>query len=384
MATEARAHREVDFKRPVEALLGLPFDAIGLDAAVEHLRRCARERRPCFVSTPNVNFVVAAQTDAAFRDSVLRSDLSLIDGMPLVWIARLLGLPLRERVAGADLFARLRRHPGEPLKVFFFGGAPGVAERAGAALEAEGGGLRCVGHAAPGFGSVEDMSSRALIERINASGADFVVVALGARKGQAWIERNRPRLSAPIVSHLGAVVNFVAGEVRRAPRWLQRLGLEWLWRIGAEPALWRRYAADGRVLARLIMTRVLPQLLALRRRSAPAGATLQHQQGAAGHQLVLQGTWRAADAAPLRRAFAEVASSRLALQIDLREVTHLDPAVVALLGLLWARRVEGGLGWRLGELPPPVLRCLRLCCADYLIPEVAPDRLATMAGAAPC
>jgi len=207
----------LDLGRPVEALLGLPFDALSLDEAVAEVRRCARERRPCFLSTPNVNFAVAAQDDQAFRASVLHSDLSLADGMPIVWAARLLGSRLPERVSGSDLFARLQREPGEPLKVYFFGGPDGVAERAAAALDTRGGGLRCVGFDSPGFGSVEAMSGEERIARINGSGADFLVVSLGARKGQAWIERNRARLAPPVISHLGAVVNFVAGELRRSP-----------------------------------------------------------------------------------------------------------------------------------------------------------------------
>ncbi len=375
----AHGRCEADFDRPVHAMFGLPFDAIGLEAAVEHLRRCAEQRRPCFVSTPNVNFAVAAQTDPVFRDSVLRSDLSLIDGMPLVWVARLLGLPLRERVAGSDLFERLRRCEGEPLKVYFFGGQPGIAERAGAVLNAEGGGLRCVGHTSPGFGSVEQMSTDAQIEHINASGADFLVVALGAKKGQAWIEHNRGRLVAPLISHLGAVVNFVAGDVHRAPRGLQRVGLEWLWRIKAEPALWRRYARDGWALARLLMTRVLPYAYTVRRRSPAAwelaDAAVEHQGTATCDRLVLRGAWNASNAQALRPAFARAAAGVRPLEIDLSAVKYLDAAVVALLSLLWVRCASGAQGWRLlGEMQPQVRSVLRLSCAEYLIPSVAPTR----------
>ncbi|WP_312028340.1 WecB/TagA/CpsF family glycosyltransferase [Aquabacterium sp. J223] len=236
-------------------LLGLPFHPIDLPGAMAAVRRAARQRQRLFISTPNVNFAVAAAAQPAFRDSVLRSDLSLADGMPLVWLARRLGLPITQRVAGSDLFAALRRPPADgtpPLKVYFFGGPPGVAAQAGERLNAERGGLVCVGHASPGFGSVEAMSAPELIDDINRSGADFLVVALGAQKGQAWILHNLPRLKPPVVSHLGAVVNFVAGAVRRAPPWMQRTGLEWLWRIREEPGLVKRYAGDGLALARLV------------------------------------------------------------------------------------------------------------------------------------
>src|SRR5690606_13363441 len=117
------------------------------------------------------------------------------DGMPLVWIARLLGLPIRERVAGSTLFEALRhgearRTSAGLLSVYFFGGPDGVAERADEKLNASTSWLRCVGYRSPGFASIEEMSDAETIDAINASNADFIVVALGAKKGQTWIERN--------------------------------------------------------------------------------------------------------------------------------------------------------------------------------------------------
>lgn len=257
-----------DFDRDVWCLLGVPLDAIGMSGALERVRRAARERRRLFLSTPNLNFLVTALRDPAFRGSLLRSDLNVADGMPVLWMAKLLGIPIAERVAGSDLFDRLRDGDGgRPLRVFFFGGAEGVAEAACRQINARPGALVCVGHEYPGVGPVEALSRDEFLDRINRSGADFLVVALGARKGQAWIERNLPRLDVPVVSHLGAVINFVAGNVRRAPAWMRRCGLEWLWRIGEEPALWRRYALDGAALVELLLGRLIPLALELRLRS---------------------------------------------------------------------------------------------------------------------
>lgn len=233
-------------------LLGIDFDVIGLDETVARVRRAAALRQSLFLSTANVNFAVLASQDAAFRRSLDTSDLCVPDGMPIVWIARMMGLPLRERVAGADIFDALRCSPGKPLRIYFFGGAPGTARRAAEVINAEKKGLLCVGYESPGYGDIESMSSSDLINRINAAEAEFVVVSLGAQKGQAWILRNRERLSAPVVSHLGAVVNFVAGDVLRAPCWIQRAGLEWAWRIRQEPHLAKRYARDGFALLRLL------------------------------------------------------------------------------------------------------------------------------------
>lgn len=369
-----------DFGRQVFCLFGLPFDAVGMDEAVRTLRQAARRRTRCFLSTPNLNFVRTAQTDAAFRDSVLNSDLSVADGMPLVWAARLLRIPLHERVAGSALFERLREIEGRPIEVFFFGAPDGVAERAGLRLNASPSGLHCAGFDSPGFGTVEDMSGAERIARINASGAEFVVVSLGARKGQAWIERNRDRLQAPLISHLGAVVNFVAGNVTRAPRWMQRSGLEWLWRVKEEPALWRRYAADAAALASLLVTQLLPYALHMRLR-APTPAQLAAAKVLVGREaqgltLELRGAWAEANATALRAALTRLASDDAAVDVDLGAVTYIDAAVVALLALLRAHCVRRDLGFRIRSMSPSVRRVFRLCGASYaletaLVPSAA-------------
>lgn len=244
--------------RRVVNLFGLPFDALTLAQTVATIRQACAMRRRLFLSTANVNFVVHAQRDPAFRQSLLDSDLCVADGAPIVWISRLLGRPLPERVAGADVFEALRRGVGNaPVSVYFFGGPPGIAERACAVLAREQGGVRCVGFECPGFGDIASMSRPETIERINAAAPDFVVVALGAVKGQAWIQANRNRLEAPLLCHLGAVVNFVAGTVERAPPWVARSGLEWLWRVFQEPALARRYLGDFFALLRLLVIELL-------------------------------------------------------------------------------------------------------------------------------
>src|SRR4051812_14302154 len=119
-----------DFSRDVYCLLGMPVDAVDLAGAEQRIRSAAERRSPCFLSTPNVNFLVTCQSDDAFRDTLLDSDLSVADGMPLVWLGRLVGIPLRERVAGSSLFEALRHGPGKRLSVFFFGGDEAAGEAA--------------------------------------------------------------------------------------------------------------------------------------------------------------------------------------------------------------------------------------------------------------
>ncbi len=180
-------------------------------------------------------------------------------------MARLLQIPLPERVAGSNLMEVLfAEKNGSPIRVYFFGGEPGTGERACQVINQANAGLRAVGHYCPGFGAIEAMSSDDIIDEINRHEIDFLIVALGARKGQAWIEKNRHRLKAPAISHLGAVVNFFAGTVKRAPVWMQRVGLEWLWRILEEPSLWKRYFFDGLRFAKLLLANVIPYAIWIR------------------------------------------------------------------------------------------------------------------------
>lgn len=353
----------VDFNRKVYALLGLVFDAVNQQEAVTRLETARAGGARCFLSTPNLNFLVASQHDAVFRDSVYRSDLSVADGMPLVWMSRLLGLPLRERVSGSGLFETLRHRAQQPWKVFFFGGNTGVGQEACLSI-GDTAAMRAVGWLSPGFGSLASMSREDVIDCINQSQADFLVVSLGAAKGQDWISQNLHRLNTPVVSHLGAVVNFAAGTVQRAPRWIQRTGFEWLWRIKEEPHLWRRYASDSAVLARLLLTRVLPLAL-WQRIGAPSAHALAQaqvrplpQSGLVGVQLT--GAWQAANLAPVRQAFAELYAQASEVTLDMSTCTSVDSAFCGLLMLLDMALRDRGQSLRLTGLEPRVARLLRL------------------------
>lgn len=358
--------RTVDFDRPLVCVLGLPFDAIDLEQAVQRIREAAFVGKRCFVSTPNLNFAMTARVDAAFRGAVLRSDLSLADGMPLVWTARLLGLPLTHRVSGADLFEALRAHAGPPVTVFLFGGPPGVAARACEAINRSGSGMRCVGVDDAGFGTVESMSGDERIDRINRSGAQFVIASLGAGKGQAWLERNAGRLTAPVLSHLGAVLNFAAGSVQRAPRWMTASGLEWLWRVKEEPALWRRYWHDGVGALRLLLTNVFPEAITAwraRRRGEdwnPAPVEIEVSSTHQGHVLRLSGDWRSdGGVEALRSALTKCAAARSGpLRVDLAGVTALGNASIALL-LVACGWFDGHGGFDVTGASPMLVASLR-------------------------
>ena len=365
--------RPAGFRRPVYCLLGIPIDALTQSEAVQRIRTAVASHLPCRFVTPNVHFMITAQAEPAFRDSIIAGDLAVADGMPLIWIARLLGVPLKERVAGADLFEALLRGEGGNLKVYFFGAPDGVAEKASQRVNALAGPVRCVGFASPGFGSVEDLSAPETIGRINASGADFVVVALGAKKGQAWIERNRRDLIAPVVSHLGAVVNFVAGTLVRAPRWMQSSGLEWLWRIQEEPQLWRRYWQDARVLFPMLLTHVLPTMMdrtlaTLSQLNKPVQLVIEPvADDSRPTRVALSGSWRASDAPLLCAILEELVREPKDIEVNLSGLERVDGAFIALMMLLRGHQCE--IGRRLSiPLPSPRLqRIFRHHCAEFLL-----------------
>ena len=332
-----------------------------MQQAAQRLELARAGDRPYFLSTPNLNYLVAAQSDAQFRDSVRRSDLSVADGMPLVWLGKLLGLPIPERVSGSGLFDYIRRNAVIPWRVFFFGGQDGMAEKATHIL-AKDPGMKPAGWVQPGFGKVDEMSKPQLLEHVNRSEADFLVISLGAAKGQAWISNNLPRLRPLVVSHLGAVVNFVAGSVQRAPVWMQRMGMEWVWRIKEEPHLYKRYASDAVALARMLVTRVVP-LAVLQHWWKPPQcefdrATVDLQMAA--RRVTLRGAWHAANLDPVRIAFDGMMDPGRTLHLDLQAVTYVDGAFAAVLSLLDSSLGETGGRLRMAGMSARVRRLLEL------------------------
>ncbi len=335
--------------RPVHWLLGLPFDAITLDEAVDRISQAVRKRTPLFLSTPNLNFLIASQTNPAFQHSVLDSDLSVADGIPIVWIARLLGVPIPERVAGSDIFQSLMRGDVGPIKVYLFGGENGVAKKAASRIRSLNGPLSCVGYYSPGFGSIEQMSSPAIIAEINASGADFVIVALGAAKGQAWIEKNRNNLNAPVISHLGAVINFAAGTVNRAPEWMRKWGTEWVWRIKEEPKLLKRYFFDGCALIGLFLRNILPAII----RGRAQLSEVSHDPAFAINlsekkiMAVFKDGWLLDKKCASKAEFIEYMKDAEEIEVFLEKNVQLNTSVLGLIFLIRWEALRAGIGYKM-------------------------------------
>lgn len=222
----------------------VPVDAVTLSGAIDRIVELVRSRRGGTVYTPNVDHVVVAEEDPAFRSAYAEVSLSLVDGTPVLWAARLLGFGVPEKVSGSDLFEPLiERAARGSLPIFLVGGQPGVAERARDRLQARYPGLSVVGIRSPridGGGHAEDEDD--LVAEIRVAEPALVFVACGAPKSELFSHRNRARLRPSVLVCVGAAIDFAAGTARRAPRWVSRVGLEWLYRLVREPRrLARRY-----------------------------------------------------------------------------------------------------------------------------------------------
>ena len=353
--------------RNVWNIAGLPFDVITLDQSVAHVQQAIKNKSHLFFSTPNLNFLIAIQSDNQFFQSVVDSNLSVADGMPLIWIAKILGVPITVRVAGSTLFDELSKQTGgsDKSKVFFFGGQAGVAAIAHQQLNKTSQGMISCGYYDPGFVSVESMSSPEIIEKINAAEADFLVVALGAKKGQQWIQKNRGQLNAKVISHLGAVINFVAGHVERAPLFWQRCGLEWLWRIRQEPELWRRYLFDGLAFLKLLLLNVIPLAIYdrwLKRTNdyrKPIDLKVNHKEGTL---IAICGSLAYTELASVKQMFSEVIidNKKGNIELDCRQITYIDGAFIATLLLFQRYLNEQGCQLYLAHLPCRIKWLLKL------------------------
>lgn len=353
-----------DLSRDVWCVLGLPFDATTEAATCEHLLHCIETRQKCFFTTPNLNFAITASRDEAFRQSVIDSDWVVADGMPLIWVAKKLGIPLTERVAGSSVFEALRQgyaQQQKKLRVVFFGGPDGVAAEAFKKIATEDSAMEVVGFYSPGFGSVEEMSPQHVIDQINESEADMVVVALGAKRGQAWIDYNQDRLNAPVLTHLGAVVNFVAGTVARAPLWMQKSGLEWVWRIWEERSLLQRYWADGMAFLRLLRTSVGPYSRLIKEEAAQFTAQETHTAEIRDDvaYLKLNGTYLHTNLDALRETLATVIRNNCEIELDCSGVDYADSAMLGLLLVAKKRLVLNHKQIRITSCSPLLSRILR-------------------------
>jgi len=226
---------------PSVSILGVRVDALTWEAFEARAAAFVSSGRPHQVVTVNPEFVMAAQRDPAFSRVLAAADLALADGWGLLWAARRLGRPLPARITGSDGVPRLAALAAQGgWRVFLLGAAPGVAEQAAHVLCARHPALQIAGVFA---GSPAAAEEEAIVARIAAARPHVLLVAYGAPGQDLWIARTQPRLQIPLAMGVGGALDFIAGVRRRAPVWMQRARLEWLFRLAQEPWRWRRQLA---------------------------------------------------------------------------------------------------------------------------------------------
>jgi N-acetylglucosaminyldiphosphoundecaprenol N-acetyl-beta-D-mannosaminyltransferase len=234
--------------KPARVRVGkLPIDVVDFEGALDAIDELVRAGNGGTVFTPNVDHIVMAEHDERFRQAYEGASLSLVDGTPVLWASRLLRTPLPMKVSGSDLVMPLMERAAERgYRVYFLGGAPGVAEMAREKLVSALPSIQIVGMDAARIDVSGDMSAiDDVVERIRNARPDLVLVALGAPKQEIWSQARLALLKPAVLIGVGASLDFVAGIQKRAPRWMSTMGVEWLYRLAQEP---RRLA--GRYLLR--------------------------------------------------------------------------------------------------------------------------------------
>lgn len=222
---------------PEVVLAGVRLHAIRQSDCVAHVMQSLARGHGGWIATANLDHLRRLQCRGDFRDAYENTTVVVADGMPVVWASRLQGTPVPERVAGSDLINSLSAGAAAAgFRVFLLGGDPGTADSAAVRLQAEHPGLEVVGTTCPAVGFERDeRQMHALAQQLTSSRPDIVFVALGSPKQELLIDRLRQRLPAAWWIGVGISFSFVAGDVRRAPRWLQRIGMEWAHRLMQEP-----------------------------------------------------------------------------------------------------------------------------------------------------
>ena len=225
-------------------ILGVHVSAINMDQALETIAGWVEDRKAHYVCVLPAHVVMDCRKDPALRGILNGSGMTTPDGMSLVWLLRWHGYRQAERVYGPDLMLEVCRvSEKKEWRHFFYGGAPTVPEELAGRLQTRFPNMQIAGVYSPPFRLLTDTEDQAVVERINASRADIVWVGIGSPRQEAWMAEHNGKLNAPVLIGVGAAFDFLSGRKRQAPRWVQHAGLEWLFRLSAEPRrLGRRYA----------------------------------------------------------------------------------------------------------------------------------------------
>jgi len=223
-------------------ILGVGIDPIAMDEALQKLDDMILERKQNYVCVCSNHGIMESQKDDRLREIINSSQMATPDGMSIVWTCKLFGHSQVNRVCGTELmlaFSELSAKKG--YTQFYYGGAEGVPEKLAENLCKKYPGLKVVGTYSPPFRPLTKEEDDAIVEMINELNPDVIWVGLGLPKQEFWINDHLGRINSPVMIGVGAAFDFISGKVKRAPEWMQRSGLEWLYRLSQEPKrLWKR------------------------------------------------------------------------------------------------------------------------------------------------
>lgn len=235
--------------------LNTEIDNLTLEETLLEIDHIIQAEQGAYVVTPNVDHIVQLETNVELQKAYRNARLRLTDGKPLIWISKLYGTPIKEKISGSDLFPHLCKLAARKgYKMFFLGAAEGVAAKAAFNLKQRYPELQVVGTYSPPIGFENDEKEMLkIMDMVRSSGPHILIVGLGCPKQEIFMYRTCKRLGVPVSLGLGASFDFAAGNVKRAPKWMADHGLEWLFRIMQDPKrLFKRYVIDDTKIVKLV------------------------------------------------------------------------------------------------------------------------------------
>lgn len=355
-------------------ILGVPIDDLNMEQALDRIEEFVQIGRETGkthqIATVNADFVVKAMKDPELRYLLQESDMATADGMPLVWGSRLLGVNIEDRVAGADMVPALaERSAKKGYSIYFLGAAPGIAAQAAQLLQNQNPDLIVAGVKSPPYSAVIDMDP-SIIEEIKAARPDVLLVAFGNPKQEKWIGMYGHELGVPVMIGIGGTLDFITGNTKRAPEWMQRVGLEWMYRLLQEPRrLWKRYAVDLVHFGAFF----LRQWWAMRKGNVPTAVLPDTDLILVEDKAVLniQGKLTIEDYDQFGAVSQEALSNSARIIVNLAQAEFLDSAIIgALVGLAKQARDAGG-EVLLAAVPPVIMQTLSLLRLNQFFVVVA-------------
>lgn len=372
-APQASTVAPLDHATETVAVLSVPFAKVTEQDTINAIEAMIAAGKPHYLATGNVDFLLQASKDVELRRILHDADLVVCDSKPIVWISRVLGNALPERVAGSDLTpALLEVAEQKGYSVFFLGGRPDIGERAMENIRKKHPNLANLHYYSPPNQAVLEMDHDAINQRIIDAKPDMLFVSFGCPKQEKWIAMNYQKIGVPMSVGVGATIDFLAGAVSRAPVWMQKIGLEWLYRMCREPKrLFKRYMMG----IAFFFIHVPRQILGLATLSRPSGTKSQttgvptkRPQPESWHCILLPPRFDATEVS--KSPLANVSLPAKPIAIDGHAVEFIDSTGIGELISLCKRLRKCAQPFSLLSPSAPLTKALKLMQVDSLIPAV--------------